>query len=73
VQVFVADDIGRETMTPVGVTVPPVVGDTFNVIGCDKPGNDTWNRQYVNLFQSVLACMRKINCYFKQPERFVDR
>lgn len=43
VQVFVADDIGRETMTPVGVTVPPVVGDTFNdiVIGCDKPGNDT--------------------------------
>lgn len=45
VQVFVADDIGRETMTPVGVTVAPVVGDTFNdiVIGCDKPGNDTWN------------------------------
>lgn len=43
VQVFVADDNGSETMTPVGVTVPPVVADTFNdiVMGCDKPGNDT--------------------------------
>lgn len=31
-QVFVADDIGRETITPVGVTVPPVVCDTFKDI-----------------------------------------
>lgn len=75
VQVFVADDIGRETMTPVGVTVPPVVGDTFNdiVIGCDKPGNDTWNGQCVYLFRSVSAYTRRTNCYFKQPEHFVDR
>lgn len=42
VQVLVADDIGRETMTPVGVT-EPVVADTFSdiVMGCDSPGNDT--------------------------------
>lgn len=42
VQVLVADDIGRETITPVGVT-EPVVADTFSdiVMGCDNPGNDT--------------------------------
>lgn len=42
VHVLVADDIGRETMTPVGVT-EPVVADTFSdiVMGCDNPGNDT--------------------------------
>ena len=41
VQVFVADDIGRETMT--GVTVPAELGDIVNdiVMGCDKPENDT--------------------------------
>lgn len=41
-QVFVADEIGRETITPVGVT-DPVAAETFSdiVIGCDKPGNDT--------------------------------
>lgn len=51
-----ADDIGRETMTPVGVTVAPVVGDTFNdiVIGCDKPGNDTWNEQYILYYCFVI-------------------
>ena len=42
VQVLVAEDIGRETMTPVGVT-EPVVAETFSdiVMGCDNPGNDT--------------------------------
>ena len=40
--VLVADDMGKETITPVGAT-DPVAADTFNdiVIGCDKPGNDT--------------------------------
>lgn len=42
VQVFVPLDIGRETMTPVGVT-EPVAAETVRaiVIGCDNPGNDT--------------------------------
>ena len=42
VHVLVPLDIGRETITPVGVTVP-VAAETVNaiVIGCDKPGNDT--------------------------------
>lgn len=42
VQVLVAEDIGRETMTPVGVTEPVAV-ETFNdiAIGCDKPGKET--------------------------------
>lgn len=44
VQVFVADDIGRETMT--GVTVPAELGDIVNdiVMGCGKPENDTYRK-----------------------------
>lgn len=43
VHVLVADDMGNETMTPVGAT-EPVAADTFSdiVMGCDNPGNDTW-------------------------------
>ena len=44
-QVLVAEDIGRETMTPPGVTTlpPPVAAETFRdmVMGCDKPGMET--------------------------------
>lgn len=51
VQVFVADDIGRETMTG----VPAELGDIVNdiVMGCDKPENDTYRKtDRHNIFQS---------------------
>lgn len=51
VQVFVADDIGRETMTG----VPAELGDIVNdiVMGCDKPENDTYRKtDRHSIFQS---------------------
>lgn len=55
-QVFVADDIGRETMT--GVTVPAELGDIVNdiVMGCDKPENDTYRKTNgtCNIFQLYI-------------------
>lgn len=59
-QVFVADDIGRETMT--GVTVPAELGDIVNdiVMGCDKPENDTYRKtdKHIVYFNYKTTCIQ---------------
>lgn len=72
-QVLVAEDIGKETMTPVGVT-EPVVADTFSdiVMGCDNPGNDTCcTKNTVAIYLLHYMYIKMSN--FPQPEHFEDR
>lgn len=59
---FVADEIGRETKTPVGVTtLPPVAAETFNiVIGCGIPVIET----YFELKENVT---KNLHCNLFKP------
>lgn len=74
-QVFVADDIGRETMT--GVTVPAELGDIVNdiVMGCGKPENDTYRKTdstrsifplYIGLYK-IIEQSSQTTCTFCRP------